>query len=176
MQWSNSRITQFIPGNLQGKLKPTFTVADWDRRLFNKEFEYGYFVNQYSSLVCLREYGKMQNLSLSETQLLLSFNNMFAASRINNGFIWGTSKNLTLLKNFTDYLIFKEPTQLLTYLRFLVLNVGFDGIAKTRTINEVLFGWVEPLATQVKTQNPQMGGDPSVIDVIQLNEPNVTRE
>lgn len=34
------------------------------------------------------------------------------------------------------------------------MNVVFDGFSQVKTVNNSLFGWVEPLAKKVKTMNP----------------------
>ena len=61
-------------------------------------------------------------------------------------------------------------------LRYLILELGFNGFTQKRTVNELLWRNNDPLIEVLKTTDVQKGGDPSLDPVINLAGYNFTRE
>jgi hypothetical protein len=165
-------LKQFMLSNItRNPLKSTakqhpesWTAHDWNPEL--QEWEYRHFLDV--------AYGdpSLDKTTLNESQLtdLLSFNKLFNGPMV---------QNLTLIQDpafFTRLFHFTNKTLLTEYIRFVTIEVGFGGFTQQRTVNELLFGYIDPFLQSLKEMDPMQGGDPSIETKVALNEENATLE
>ena len=163
-QWGNSSISQNpLPELLSfsEQFKSTLTVHDWNPILFPKSFEY------ISVLFSHRNFSSNKNIvGFNETisKKLLSFDRLFSQA---------------IRYVFTDYekndhikiqqFFYAEDTKAFqNYLKYIMIEIGLQGFVSSRTIEELLWGYQDPLLSIALTTNPIMGGDPSINPIVSL--------
>ena len=65
---------------------------------------------------------------------------------------------------------------MLNYVRYAVDKLAFNGMIITKTIDEMLWTYQDPLLVKLKATNPLMGGDPSILPESILLGQNQTEE
>lgn len=78
--------------------------------------------------------------------------------------------------NFTKTFYWKNRTLLVGFVKWVAVEVGFGGFVQTRSVEELLFGYEDDFLKQLKEMDPMLGGDPSIVTLVALNEPNSTLE
>ncbi|CAD8079287.1 unnamed protein product [Paramecium primaurelia] len=128
-----------------------------------KKFEYTWFQVQFKDIFTDKQ------LDYDLARYLLSFECLYNGQMISNAFIHFVNddkKSFQKILPFDDY-------NILHYLRYVMIELGLEGFADTRTVNEILFGYWPQLTVTIKEMNPAMGGDPSTpITGLNLNIPS----
>lgn len=171
-QWGSSNITASLPPILQNQFptNSTLTVADFYPTIFPKAWEY-LPVLKYLSPNFPDE--PLTPLNYTRCQQLLNFLSMFSATILQRAYLFDLTGRL---QNFTQLLGFENPVPILTYLRYLVLEFGLQGLSQTRTGNALLWGYRDPFLEQVANTSVLMGGDPSTQPDINLAGQNSSVE
>ncbi|EGR32021.1 hypothetical protein IMG5_098570 [Ichthyophthirius multifiliis] len=78
------------------------------------------------------------------------------------------------ISQFKDFYMFQEPAQVLDYIRYMVIFTGFGGLTIKNTAYNYLFGYEDPFLINLKYQNPQQGGDPSISLIVNYNDLNMS--
>lgn len=93
----------------------------------------------------------IQMLSWSQAYSLLTFQSIFSQTMVQRAFIYEANHNATgILETF----FFSDMRQLLQYLRYIMIGYSFNGFVQTRTINELLFGYIDPVVEKLKVKDP----------------------
>ena len=161
-QWGNSTITQNPLFELYPTYPPSLSVNDWNPTLFPKPFEYLAVLNAHSSFATNGT--SLMGFNDSTTKKLLSYDRLFSNS-IRYLFINYKNNNHQAIKD--DYSC-EDPKALQNYLKYIMIEFGLQGIVKSRTVNDILFGYRDPLLTIAATTNPVLGGDPSINPMVAL--------
>ena len=99
---------------------------------------------------------------------LLSFDKLFNGQMIQE--LWTMEEG-----KFREWFYWDNQEMLKEYLRFIVIEVGFDGLTQERKAKELIFGYDDPFLVNLRDMDPILGGDPSTASFIAFNEPNSTR-
>ena len=165
IQFINSTITlNPLPSTIY-QYPSSLTGHHWNNNL--AEWEYRHFLNEvhFSPDFDPKNYDNVTRLAD-----VLSFDKLFSVGMIQN-ITLGTDDSL-----FEKLFYFTNRTLTLDYIRFITIEVGFGGFVQTHTVQEYLFGYEDPFLKTLKELDPLMGGDPSLEDIVALNEPNATLE
>lgn len=88
---------------------------------------------------------------------------------ISNAFIHFSNNNSVEFKKILPF----DDFNVLNYIRYIVVDIGLEGFADKRTVDELLFGYWPGITKTIKEMNPAMGGDPSTpITGLNLNIPD----
>ncbi|CAD8186309.1 unnamed protein product [Paramecium octaurelia] len=157
-QWAFSMISEnpidelYKASKTMGDIYPIF-----------KRFEYTWFQAEFKDIFTDKK------LDYDFARYLLSFECLYNGQMISNAFIHFVNddkKSFQKILPFDDY-------NILHYLRYVMIELGLEGFADTRTVDEILFGYWPSLTVAIKEMNPAMGGDPSTpITGLNLNLPS----
>lgn len=75
---------------------------------------------------------------------------------------------------FLELYYWAEPKPLRSYIKYMVLEITFNGFTMRRSPQELLFGYEDSFLQQLRDLDPAQGGDPSLSIVVGLNEANTT--
>eukprot|EP00331_Platyophrya_macrostoma_P009095 CAMPEP_0176424132 /NCGR_PEP_ID=MMETSP0127-20121128/10671_1 /TAXON_ID=938130 /ORGANISM="Platyophrya macrostoma, Strain WH" /LENGTH=584 /DNA_ID=CAMNT_0017805163 /DNA_START=509 /DNA_END=2259 /DNA_ORIENTATION=- len=156
-QWGSSSITSTLPPILstQFSKSSSLTVADFYPTTFPKAFEY------LPALNYLKPNFPDENitaLNYTRTLQLLNFLSLYSATILQRAFVFSQNG---MLQNFTELTNFTNPVPILTYFRYLSIEFALQGLSQTRTGNELLWGYRDPLLIQLQNTSVLAGGDPS---------------
>lgn len=161
-QWSRNEITRRPIPELNSSLYPAAeSVHAWNADI--PEFEYTWFLDYIGSNSTFRP-------TLTNMVELVSFDCLFSLPVIQEMMIERDDKNFERRYNWS------EPALLRSYLKFLVIEVGFGGFTQERSAKEMVLGYEDDFLRNLRDMDPAMGGDPSIPIVLALNDLNITRE
>lgn len=158
LQWNNSLIT-LNPIPELTHLPMSLTVTAWNSNL--KEYEYNYFLDFVKSNSTFRPVP-------DKLVQLLSFDFLFSGTRV---------QEMMLQKDdakFEEIYYWKEPKPLKSYIKYMLIEVSFNGYTMRRSVKELLFGFEDDLLRQLRDTDPAQGGDPSLSIIVGINEHNTT--
>ncbi|OMJ84865.1 hypothetical protein SteCoe_13922 [Stentor coeruleus] len=166
IQWQSSYISLHWPSNFKlFNIKSSNTLYGVD--YFNLPFKgpseyYWYALNNNTS-----------TLTVEQTRFLLSNQGLYVPQMMQLFFIYLYENNNTAIElNFTV----TEPYVLGTYLRHMINSYYFNGIFMSKTVDELLFTYEDPLIAESIIGNPLQGGNPALNLESALFGRNQTRE
>ena len=162
LQWSSSVITQNIPPLLQGDFKTALSFSDWYPELFPKPFEYYAVLNKLSKKFNASD---IQPMDYGTANKLLTFDVLFSQTQIQNAILFFENQSWD---DFATAFFNVTPYPLVTYIRYIMIEVAMGGLAQTRTVNDLLWGYNDPFLLQIKNANPILAGDPSLNPFVNL--------
>ena len=101
-----------------------------------------------------------QGLSIEQINLLLSFDYLLGQTTFQLYFIKLFTHEYRFLQRMFN-LTSVELNAMSDYLRYMIDQYFFNGLMKTKTVNEILWADNEPLLYTQLTLNPLLGGDPA---------------
>jgi len=172
IQWGSSNITLNLPASIQSTfpVNSTTSVATIYPYLFSAPFEY-YAIAKYLS----PNYPHLtvQPLNYSTILPYLTSISLFSAPIVQSAIVLNYAQDFT---NFTKNFGEMDPLVLLSYFRFLIIEHAFNGITQSRSGQELLYGYTDPLVDKIGKMYVPDGGNPSVNPVIALGGQNSTAE
>ena len=170
MQWRNSAITLNVPPVLEGTFTPSDSVKDWYPSKFSKPFEYLAVLNLLSKTLSPEDF---EPIDYDTTKKLLTFDRLFSPVIMQLIFVyWENGK----WSEFAETIYDIKPYPFITYLRYMIMDVGLGGFAQTRTVDELLWGYVDPFLQNLQQASPLNSGNPSLNPVVNLAGANCSYE
>jgi len=163
MQWGSSAVTSNPPPILN--LDPTLSLSDWNSTLFPQPFEYPAVLNEIGL--------KVEYLDYNTSLYLMTYDCLLNGVIVSDAFIY--AKNPNLAQNYTEQFFGLDPKNLNSYLRYVMIELFFGGFHQTRTAQELLWGYEDPVLKTISETDPLLGGDPSVDPIIDLSGGNMSR-
>jgi hypothetical protein len=168
-QWGLSNITlhplPFSPYNSSS------TVASWNTPYFTKPVEYMGVLDLLTSQGC--QSSSYASLNYTQAQQLASWNLLWNSLMTQQAVLFYKFGETDMINStfvgITD-------NGLRDYMRYMVIDVAWGGFSQTRTVNELLWGYTDPILYQVTQTSPLSGGDPSVNTIIAVGGQNTSYE
>jgi hypothetical protein len=167
VQLVNSSISRFLPPviveylGLEGNSSTFYGVEYVDIGL-TMPSEYYVFTNGAPGA----------NITVDQANRLFSDSGLFTYQNFQRFFIEIYSKNYSAITE--DYQI-SDPLMFADYLRSVINEYYFNGLITTKTVQEILFDYQDPLLEQRKNMSPLIGGDPTLENQLILLGRNQTR-
>ena len=159
MQLSNSEVTlKAMPEIGQSA---SSTISTWYPSLFPQPIELYHFLSITGNT------SRLTPLTRVEAQQAFSYNNLMAPLVIARALRDSSRGNDTFIRSrfhFSDSFIFDK------YINWMVLDLYLGGPTYTTTIGNIVWGHVPPIVSRIKNTPPLLGGDPSITEVIALNQ------
>ena len=159
MQLSNSEVTlKAMPEIGQSA---SSTISTWYPSLFPQPIELYHFLSITGNT------SRLTPLTRVEAQQAFSYNNLMAPLVIARALRDSSRGNDTFIRSrfhFSDSFIFDK------YINWMVLDLYLGGPTYTTTIGDIVWGHVPPIVSRIKNTPPLLGGDPSITEVIALNQ------
>jgi CD36 family len=139
------------------------SIKAWMPTVFPTEFELKYFVDRYN-LNSSFQYPNM-------TQALKTWywDNFFAPQMLTVALANNYQGNYTFMQTRMG---FGDPNVFEKYINYLTLNVFLGGMTYTGRLGDMLLGFNPPVVNKLRTMPPLLGGDPSILTYINMNENN----
>jgi len=170
MQWRNSFVTLNVPPVLEGTFISSDSLKDWYPSKFSKPFEYLSVLNLLKKTLSPED---LEPIDYNIAKQLLTFDRLFSPVIAQSVFIyWQTGK----WSEFSETLFNIKPYPLITYLRYMIMDIGLGGFTQTRTVEELLWGYVDPFLEHIQQSDPLESGNPSLNTVISLAGANCSYE
>jgi len=81
----------------------------------------------------------------------LNFDGLFNPVMVQYSFLY--PKN-NMIQNFTERFPGVPPYLLNTYLRYVMLEISFGGVAQQRRVHDLLWGYEDPFLVELKEKDP----------------------
>lgn len=170
-QWGNSSITRNVPFELSSinkKFINTSTLVDWEPNLITKPWEYYAVIEKYPSFTTNNT---VVGMNTTVSRKLLTFDRMFN-QMIRFVLI---DYNFGYYDDIINLFSCNDVKALYNYLKYMMIQHAFYGFTATRSVEELLWGYIDPFITKIKNGDTQQGGDPSLPDLVSL-QTNITYE
>ena len=171
IQWGSSAITINVLPELtlvNKKFKNGTSISDWEPELFPKPWEYYAVIAKYPQFTTNNTVVGF-NTTVARKMLTYErfFNQMIRFVLIDYDF--GYTDDIVRLFQTND------SKAIYNYIKYMMITHAFYGFTVTKSVKELLWGYQDKFINKIKTANPHLGGDPSLVDIISLAS-NVTEE
>lgn len=168
-QWGNSSITRNVLPELAAmnkKFIPTNTLADWEPEMFSKPWEYYAVIAKYPHFTTNNS---VVGFNTTVSRKLLTYDRFF--NQMIRFVI--VDYDFGILDDVERLFQTKDVKALYNYIKYMMISHVFTGAVSTRSVKELLWGYTDSFIHDIKTKDPQQGGDPSLPDVVSL-QTNIT--